>query len=88
MLLAQAVLSLAALALPAMAAPCAIHRHRRRLGGAYSAAVTLGAASAAILAAPLVVRHGPVRSSQATLLAAGAGALLLLHGPEVVVIPW
>ena len=81
MLLAQAVLSLAALALPAMAAAVA-----RSTGidaawvGYYSAAVTLGAASAAILAAPLVVRHGPVRSSQATLLAAGAGALLLLHG--------
>jgi hypothetical protein len=79
MLLAQAVLSLAALALPAMAAAVA-----RSTGidaawiGYYSEAVTLGAASVAILAAPLVVRHEPVRSNQATLLAVGAGALLLL----------
>jgi hypothetical protein len=84
MLLAQAALALAGLALPAMAAvaarptgieaarvgyPGRLIEHGHHPGG--------GAVGHA--RRPAVARHGPVRSSQAMLLAAGAGALLLLR---------
>ncbi len=78
----QAMVSVAVLAVPAMAPALAAHLEvSPTLVGAYMAVAYMGAMLASLLAGPLVARYGAVRMSQAGLLACAAGLALLAFTP-------
>lgn len=80
----QALVSLAVLAVPAMAPAMALELHvSPSLVGAYVAVVYLGAMLASTVAGPLVVRYGAMRVSQAGLLVCAAGMLILAALPSM-----
>src|SRR3569832_2154258 len=80
----QALVSLAVLAVPAMAPAMAQVLHvSPSLIGAYVAVVYVGAMLASTVSGPLVIRHGAMRGSQAGLLACARGMALLAVAPSL-----
>jgi MFS family permease len=78
----QALVSMAVLAVPAMAPAVALWLEvSPTLIGAYIALVYVGAIMASLLAGPLVRRYGAIRVSQAGLLACALGLVLMAVAP-------
>ena len=78
----QALVSMAVLAVPAMAPAAAVWLHTSpTLIGAYVALLYVGAIFSSLLAGPLVLRYGAIRVSQIGLLACALGLALMAVAP-------